>query len=93
MSVARITTVTFSSSEAANVASSSYADNAPSDFPEAEQLIGVIADENKLVAVTLYPDHDAMERATTSRKKVLDANKEVLSVDTMVGSVEINHSN
>ena len=90
MSVARITTVTFSSSEAANVASSSYADNAPSDFPEAEQLIGVIADENKLVAVTL---HDAMERATSSRKKVLDANKEVLSVDTMVGSVEINHSN
>ena len=90
MSVARITTVTFSSSEAANVASSSYADNAPSDFPEAEQLIGVIADENKLVAVTL---HDAMERATSSRKKVLDANKEVFSVDTMVGSVEINHSN
>ena len=93
MSVARITTVTFSSIEAANVASSSYANNAPSDFPQAEQLIGVIADENKLVAVTLYPDHDAMERATPSRKKVLDANKEVLSVDTMVGSVAINHSN
>ena len=52
MSVARITTVTFTSNEAASVASSSYADKAPSDFPEAEQLIGVIADENKLVAVT-----------------------------------------
>tara|TARA_B110000008_G_scaffold244310_1_gene253875 strand:- start:412 stop:516 length:105 start_codon:yes stop_codon:yes gene_type:complete len=34
-----------------------------------------------------------MERATASRKKVLDVNEEVLSVETQVGTVEINHSN
>ena len=92
MSVARITTVTFNSQEAADVASASYVQNSPSDFPEAEQLLGFKAEGNKLVAVTLYADQEAMERASASRKKVLDANKDVLSVDTMVGSVEINHT-
>ena len=92
MSVARITTVTFNSQEAADVASASYVDNSPSDFPEAQQLLGVKAEGNKLVAVTLYADQEAMERASASRKKVLDANKDVLSVDTMVGTVEINHT-
>jgi hypothetical protein len=92
MSVARITTVTFNSQEAADVASASYVENSPNDFPEAEQLLGVKVEGNKLVAVTLYADQEAMERASASRKKVLDANKDVLSVDTMVGSVEINHT-
>jgi len=54
--------------------------------------LGVKAEGNKLVAVTLYADQEAMERASASRKKVLDANKDVLSVDTMVGTVEINHT-
>ena len=92
MSVARITTVTFNSQEAADVASASYVENSPSYFPEAQQLLGVKAEGNKLVAVTLYADQEAMERASASRKKVLDANKDVLSVDTMVGAVEINHT-
>ena len=61
-------------------------------MPEAQQLLGVKAEGNKLVAVTLYADQDAMERASASRKKVLDANQDMLSVDTMVGSVELNHS-
>ena len=92
MSVARITTVTFNTQEAADVASASYVENSPSDFPGAQQLLGVKAEGNKLVAVTLYADQEAMERASASRKKVLDANKDVLSVDTIVGSVEINHT-
>ena len=92
MSVARITTVTFNTQEAADVASASYVENSPNDFPEAQQLLGVKAEGNELVAVTLYADQEAMERASASRKKVLDANKDVLSVDTMVGSVEINHT-
>ena len=92
MSVARITTVTFNSQEAAAVASASYVAHSPNDFPEAQQLLGVKAEGNKLVAVTLYADQEAMERASASRKKVLDANKDVLSVDTMVGTVEINHT-
>ena len=93
MSVARITTVTFNSQSAADVAASSYAENAPNDFPEAEQLLGIKAEGNKLIAVSLYADNESMERATASRKKVLDANEEVLSVETQVGTVEINHSN
>ena len=93
MSVARITTVTFNSQSAADVAAASYAENAPNDFPEAEQLLGIKAEGNKLIAVSLYTDNESMERATASRKKVLDANEEVLSVETQVGTVEINHSN
>ena len=92
MSVARITTVTFNTQEAADVASASYVENSPRDFPEAQQLLGVKAEGSKLVAVTLYADQEAMERASASRKKVLDANKDVLSVDTMVGTVEINYT-
>jgi len=34
MSVARITTVTFDSKEAADIAAALYVPNAPSDFPE-----------------------------------------------------------
>jgi len=34
-----------------------------------------------------------MERATAARKKALDSNQEVVSVDTKVGTVEINHTN
>ena len=93
MSVARITTVTFKSQEAADVAAASYVKNAPNDFPEAEQLLGIQVDGNTLIAVSLYTDNDAMERATASRKKVLDSNQEVVSVVTQVGTVGINQSN
>ena len=34
-----------------------------------------------------------MERASASRKKVLDSNEEVVSIDTIVGTVEINYTN
>ena len=93
MSVARITTVTFKSQSAADVAAMSYVKNAPVDFPEAEQLLGIKAEGNTLIAVSLYANNESMERATASRKKVLDANEEVLSVETQIGTVEINHSN
>ena len=93
MSVARITTITFNSKEAADIAKKSYVENAPNDFPEAEQLLGIQADGNILIAVSLYADNEAMERATAARKKALDSNQEVVSVDTKVGTVEINHTN
>ena len=93
MSVARITTITFNSKEAADIAKESYVENSPNDFPEAEQLLGIQADENILIAVSLYTDNEAMERATAARKKALDSNQEVVSVDTKVGTVEINHTN
>ena len=94
MSVARITTITFNSEEAANDASESYVTNAPGESPEAQQLIGVKIDGNILIAVSLYEDNAAMERADTARKKRMDSRKDnYVSVDTKVGTVELNHQN
>ena len=67
--------------------------NSPIDFPESEQLLGIKGGDNTLIAVTVYADNETMERATASRKKVLDSNQEVVSVETQVGTVEINHIN
>jgi hypothetical protein len=93
MSVARITTVTFESNEAADIAAAAFVPNAPSDFPEAEQLIAVQADGNINISVTLYENNEAMERATAAKNKVMDAIEGIVSVDTKVGSVILNHSN
>ena len=93
MSVARITTVTFESNEAADIAAAAYVPNAPSDFPEAEQLIAIKADGNVNISVTLYEDSEAMERATAAKDKVIDSIQGIVSIDTKVGSVILNHSN
>ena len=93
MSVARITTVTFESNDAADIAAAAYVPNAPSDFPEAEQLIAVKADGNVNISVTLYENNEAMERATAAKNKVMDAIQGIVSVDTKVGSVILDHSN
>lgn len=93
MSVARITTITFESNEAADIAKKSYAQNAPNDFPEAEQLLGIHSEGNLFIAVSLYTDNEAMERATATRGKALDSIQGIVSVDTKVGTVEINHTN
>ena len=93
MSVARITTITFESNEAADIAKKSYAQNAPNDFPEAEQLLGIHSEGNLFIAVSLYADNEAMERATATRGKALDSIQGIVSVDTKVGTVEINHTN
>ena len=93
MSIARITTITFNSEEAANDASESYATNAPGEFSEAQQLIGIKVDGNILIAVSLYEDNAAMERADAARKKRMDSRKDnYVSVDTKIGTVELNHS-
>jgi len=93
MSIARITTVTFNSTDAANKAADNYATSAPSEFPEAKQLLGVKVDNNILIAVSLYESKEAMERADVVRGKRLDANQDVASVDTKIGEVTLNHSN
>ena len=93
MSVVRVTTITFDSNETADIAKESYVKNAPNDFPEAEQLLGIHAEENIFIAVSLYADNEAMERATATREKALDSIQGIVSVDTKVGTVEINHNN
>ncbi len=93
MSVARITTVTFESNEAAEIAAAAYIPNAPSNFPEAQQLIAITVDGNINISVTLYENNEAMERATATKNKVMDSIQGIVSADTKVGSVLLNHNN
>ena len=46
-----------------------------------------------IIAISLYENNEAMERATAARTTSLDSNKDnIVSVDMKVGTVELNHS-
>ena len=93
MSVARITTLNLKSKEAADEMVQNYSTTAPSKFPEAEQLLQIRAGDTTIIAISLYENNEAMERATATRTKSLDSNKDNFSsVDMKVGTVELNHS-
>ena len=92
MSVARITTINFKSKEAANKSLEDYSSNAPNEFPEAEQLIQVHVNDTTVMAISLYANEEAMERATAARSKRMGTNQdEFESVDTKTGIVTLNH--
>ena len=94
MTVARITTINFKSKEDADESIKDYSAKAPSEFPEAQQLLQIRASDTTVMAVSLYADNDAMERASASRTKRMDLNKEVIdSVDGKTGEVILNHKN
>ena len=94
MSVARITTLNFKSKECADQIEGTYKSSAPSEFPEAEQLLEVRVDDTTLIMVSLYADNDAMERASAARTKQMDLNKDLInSVDGKTGEVILNHKN
>ena len=94
MSVARITTLNFKSKDGADQIEETYKNNAPTEFAEAEQLLEVRVDDKTLIFVSLYPDNDAMERASAARNKRMDLNKELIdSMDGKTGEVILNHSN
>ena len=90
MSVVRVTTITFESNQAADIATESYVKHAQTDFPDAEQLLGIQSEGNMFIAVSLYADNEAMERATATRGKALASIQGIASVDTRVGTVELN---
>ena len=93
MSVARITTLTLKSKEGADKQVQAYNSTASSTFPEAEQLLQIRADDTTIIAISLYENNEAMERATAARAQSLDSNKDnFASVDMKVGTVELNHS-
>ena len=93
MSVARITTLNFKTKEAADEMVQSYTTTAPSKFPEAEQLLQIRVDDTIIIAISLYENNEAMERATAARTRRMDSKKDhFASVDTKVGTVELNHS-
>ena len=83
MSVARITTLNFKSKEGADQIEETYKVKAPSEFPEAEQLLEVRVDDTTLMFVSLYVDNDAMERASAARTNRMDLNKDL--IDSMDG--------
>jgi len=92
MSVARITTINFKSKEAANKSIEDYSSNAPNEFPEAEQLMQVHVNDTTVMAISLYLDEEAMERAAVARSKRMRTNQnEFDSVDTKTGLVTLNH--
>ena len=94
MSVARVTTLNFKSKEGADQIEETYKESAPSEFPEAEQLLEVRIDDTTLLFVSLYADNDAMERASASRTKRMDLNKDLIdSMDGKTGDIILNHSN
>jgi hypothetical protein len=92
MSVARITTINFKSKEAANKSIEDYSSNAPNEFPEAEQLMQVHVNDTTVMAISIYNDEEAMERAVVARSKRMGTNQnEFDSVDTKTGLVTLNH--
>ena len=94
MSVARITTMNLKSKEDADRIEETYKTNAPTEFSEAEQLLEVRVDDTTLMFVSLYSDDEAMERASASRSKRMDLNKDVIEkVDGKTGNVILNHKN
>lgn len=92
MSLVRITTVVFNSQQAADAAAQSYASNAVSNFPSAEQLIGIQSDGNKLIAVSIYESQKAMEQANIERDKRM-SNPDIVSTEAVIGTVTLNHFN
>ena len=94
MSVARVTTINLNTKEGADELIQSYTANAPSEFPEAKQLLQIRVDDTTVMAISLYENNEAMERASVARTKRMDSKKDnFASVDTKVGTVELNHSN
>ena len=93
MSVARGTTITFKSKEDADSLVQSYCADAPTEFPEAEQLLQLRVDDITVMAISLYENNEALERASAARTKRMGSNQDKFtSVDTKVGTVELNHS-
>ena len=94
MSVARITKIKFKSKEGCDDVSDSYTENAPSEFPEAEQLLQLKIDGTTMMAVSIYKDEETMERANAARNNRMNTKKDYFeSVETSIGFVKLNHSN
>ena len=69
MSVARITTINLKSKEAADEMVQSYTATAPSNFPEAEQLLQIRADDTTIIAISLYENNEAKWRELQLREQ------------------------
>ena len=92
MSVARITSINFKTKEDADKSIEDYSSNAPNQFPEAEQLLQFRASDTTVMAISLYSNNEAMERASAARTKRMSANEKTFEVvDTKTGEITLNH--
>ena len=80
MSVARVTTINLNTKEGADELVQSYTANAPSEFPEAEQLLQIRVDDTTVMAISLYENNEAMERATAAKNKTHGLKKRQLYI-------------
>jgi hypothetical protein len=92
MSIVRITKVTLSSKEVADASALNYAAKAPNEFPSAEQLIGIQAEGNITMAVSIYESQEAMDKADAARDQRM-ANPDIISMESIIGTVTLNHIN
>ena len=92
MAIARTTTIEWNSKETCDAREQDYINNAPQEFPDASQLLFVRLDETKVMAVTLYPDEQTMQKADEARAKRLSIDETSrVSIETKVGTVTLNH--
>ncbi len=71
-----------------------FQEKAPSEFPEAELLLQIRASDTTVMAISLYADKEAMERASAARAKRMSNNEKTFDVvDTKIGEVTLNHKN
>ena len=71
-----------------------YLAQPPSEFPEAQQLLQIRASDTTVMAISLYADNEAMERASAARAKRMSNNEKTFDVvDTKTGEVTLNHKN
>ena len=92
MAIARITTIEWNSKETCDTREQDYVNNAPQEFPDASQLLFTRLNETTVMAVTLYPDEQTMQKADEARAKRLSIDESSrVSIETKVGSVTLNH--
>ena len=59
-----------------------------------DKLLQIRASDRTVMAVSLYADNDAMERASAARAKRMSNNEKTFDVvDTKTGEVTLNHKN
>jgi hypothetical protein len=80
------------SKEVADASALSYAAKAANEFPSAEQLIGIRAEGNKTMAVSIYESQEAMDKADAARDKRM-VNPDIVSMESIIGTVTLNHTN
>ena len=94
MTIARITTINFKSKEDADESIKDYSAKAPSEFPQAQQLLQILASDTTVMAISLYADNDAMGCTSAARAKRMSNNEKTFDfVNTKTGEVTLNHKN